>query len=766
MPPLDQASETHTTSYTSGLFGAGSPTYWSYSFDDWNFESAADADFSYDYGNQDDDYLTASLDFQASYDMAFGITGEARVDLGSIETEVAVTSNAVAINGGISTADAEIETTVAVASPDPEQTYIDIDLIARLDASIYANANFWAYGIGSTDLTLIDEAVSFDLGGDLIDLTLQDVLDSLDARKLFEVDLGFGALQFGFPVFEYEDAVLNDDGSTVVTGATEAFLNVEIDLDTFLPVPPLGFEFEEEILDVIFAKAEVGIFDAKLNVGLSFEQEITFTPETSVTLVSDGGETLAGGLGEDYLFEEGQQEGEGSFTVTATYDADTTVNLITSLVTGAAVDWKLFYAEFGLTIDIPLVYDNFDDPIAFEFTLADGSIDLGLDFSFEIANTSWVIDGESWTEVYTVTYENDVTVASGANFAMTTNQTHGRGNNRANEITGSGAANTIVGRGGDDALFGADGNDRLRGDAGTDVLNGGEGSDFAIYGTSTQGLVVDLSNVSHNTGDAATDTLVSIENIIGSAFNDTLVGDDGDNILLGAGGVNVLVGGLGDDTYDWDYDYALSTGDMLFENAGEGTDTVILNEVYALELWDNFENIRVGANYNLSQTILGNSVANVIVGNTNSNALDGRAGDDSLRGAAGNDNLYGGEGNDDLRGGVGDDYLVGGAGTDILVGGVGRDSFMFRASDSTPADPDIIADFDASQSESIILSVSDFSYFSAGAAAFSGIVGELITVIDGANSFLRGDTNGDLVTDFEVQVLNHHVVFADFFFTS
>ncbi len=766
MPPLDQSTVTHTTSYTSGLFGADSPTYWSYSFDDWNFESAESTEFSYSYGNQEDDYLTASLDFAASYDMAFGITGEARVDLGSIETEISATSNSAVINGGISTADAEVETLVTVASPDPEQTYIDIDLIARLDASVYANANFWAYGIGETDVSIIDQEVSFDLGGDLIDLTLQDVLDSLDARKLFEVDLGFGALQFGFPVFEYDDAVVDDNGNTVITGATENFLNVEIDLDTFLPVPPLGFELEENFLEVIYLNAELGIFDAKLNVGLAFEQELTFTNETSVTLVSEGGETLTGGLGEDYLFEEGKQEGEGSFSVTATYDVDTMVNLVTSLVTSAVVDWKLFYAEFSLIVDIPLVYDNFDDPIEFAFTLAEGSIDLGLDFSFEIAETSWTIDGDSWTEVYTVNYENDVTVASGRDFTLTTHQEIGRGNGRANVITGSVADNLILGSAGNDSLSGEDGSDRLRGDAGFDTLNGGDGSDYALFNTSREGLVVDLSDASNNTGQAATDTLVSIENIIGSAFDDVLTGDDGDNILLGRGGVNTLEGGLGNDTYDWDYDYTRGTGDTLVEQADGGIDTVIMNEVYAQELWDNFENIKVAADYNLSFSFLGNSVGNVMTGNQNSNVLHGRGGDDTLRGLGGNDNLYGDDGNDQLRGGDGNDYMISGTGADTLYGGDGSDGFAFFAFDSDTEVVDVIMDFDRSQSDRITLNINSYNYFSGFNDNFSGSAGDLIVVLDGGNSYLRGDANGDNIADLNVLVLNNYVNFADLSFSS
>ena len=41
-----------------------------------------------------------------------------------------------------------------------------------------------------------------------------------------------------------------------------------------------------------------------------------------------------------------------------------------------------------------------------------------------------------------------------------------------------------------------------------------------------------------------------IENVIGSAFSDLLVGSDADNTLIGNGGHDILLGGLGSDTLD------------------------------------------------------------------------------------------------------------------------------------------------------------------------------------------------------------------------
>lgn len=122
----------------------------------------------------------------------------------------------------------------------------------------------------------------------------------------------------------------------------------------------------------------------------------------------------------------------------------------------------------------------------------------------------------------------------------------------------------LRGHDGADFLFGEDDNDRLVGDAGGDRLDGGSGIDTAIYtysGARSPGLE-DGVEVSLRTGlgkyaDAEGDTLVNIENLQGSQFNDVLEGNDGENrltgmdgddVIMGAGGNDKLYAGDGDDT--------------------------------------------------------------------------------------------------------------------------------------------------------------------------------------------------------------------------
>jgi serralysin len=123
-----------------------------------------------------------------------------------------------------------------------------------------------------------------------------------------------------------------------------------------------------------------------------------------------------------------------------------------------------------------------------------------------------------------------------------------KGGTGSDTITGNAAANALWGNGGNDRLIGGDGNDNLFGGAGADRLDGGNGTDLANYSNATAGVVADLFSPGSNTGEAAGDTYVSIERLYGSAFNDSLRGDNGANLLNGLAGNDVLNGRDGNDT--------------------------------------------------------------------------------------------------------------------------------------------------------------------------------------------------------------------------
>ncbi|SUQ64644.1 retention module-containing protein [Pseudomonas wadenswilerensis] len=118
-----------------------------------------------------------------------------------------------------------------------------------------------------------------------------------------------------------------------------------------------------------------------------------------------------------------------------------------------------------------------------------------------------------------------------------------------NDTLNAGAGNDVlIGGDGNDFLYGGDGNDQLIGGAGDDLLDGGAGIDTASYSGAASAVTVNLNTAGgQNTGGAGTDTLVAIENLIGTDYNDTLTGNGNANLLHGGLGNDTLIGGGGDD---------------------------------------------------------------------------------------------------------------------------------------------------------------------------------------------------------------------------
>jgi Ca2+-binding RTX toxin-like protein len=111
-------------------------------------------------------------------------------------------------------------------------------------------------------------------------------------------------------------------------------------------------------------------------------------------------------------------------------------------------------------------------------------------------------------------------------------------------LTGGDASDILSGDAGDNTLTGGLGDDILSGGHGNDTLSGGGGSDTAGF-VGDDAVVVDLvAGTATGQGD---DTLDDIENVVGSAGDDTIAGDGGDNVLVGGQGADMLSGGAGDD---------------------------------------------------------------------------------------------------------------------------------------------------------------------------------------------------------------------------
>lgn len=105
----------------------------------------------------------------------------------------------------------------------------------------------------------------------------------------------------------------------------------------------------------------------------------------------------------------------------------------------------------------------------------------------------------------------------------------------------------VVGSRHDDVIVGSNGNNVIEGGGGADWINGAGGVDTVSYASSSQGVRVDLSGqdiegVGHGWGgDAQGDSLLSIENVIGSQHNDTMIGTRGNNVFTGGAGVDTFV---------------------------------------------------------------------------------------------------------------------------------------------------------------------------------------------------------------------------------
>lgn len=232
---------------------------------------------------------------------------------------------------------------------------------------------------------------------------------------------------------------------------------------------------------------------------------------------------------------------------------------------------------------------------------------------------------------------------------------------------GNASDNTITGGAGDDILFGG---------AGSDTLNGGAGFDTADFSQASSGVVARLdSGLVSQDGDGGTDTLTSIEALVGSSFDDLLIGGLGDDLLDGGLGRDVLIGGAGNDLIrggqgvpnelyggEGDDTYILDANDTIVELAGGGIDTVRAT-INVVNLADNIEN--------LIFTGTGGFIAN---GNAQDNVIVGGSGDDILSGGGGYDILIGGQGNDTLYGGSG--------AANEVYGGDGNDTYVLDADDT------------------------------------------------------------------------------------
>ncbi|MGL4965276.1 MAG: beta strand repeat-containing protein [Inquilinus sp.] len=278
-------------------------------------------------------------------------------------------------------------------------------------------------------------------------------------------------------------------------------------------------------------------------------------------------------------------------------------------------------------------------------------------------------------------------------------------------LTGDGGANILDGRNGGDVLDGGAGDDRLRGGATGDVLRGGAGADTAVYDDATGALTVNLQ-AGTTGGWAQGDVLTRIENLIGSAFADTLRGEGGVNILDGSAGDDLLEGRAGADTLQGGA--GIDTATYVQSTAGVTVDLasgVNSGGEAQGDVLQSIENLTGSA---FADTLRGDAGANGLDGGAGADLLDGGAGIDTARysasaaavtvdlrigtgtggdaqgdvlqnienivGSAFADILQGSAAANVLSGGDGDDLINGYGGADALDGGAGIDTVYYNGS--------------------------------------------------------------------------------------
>jgi Ca2+-binding RTX toxin-like protein len=218
-------------------------------------------------------------------------------------------------------------------------------------------------------------------------------------------------------------------------------------------------------------------------------------------------------------------------------------------------------------------------------------------------------------------------------------------------LIGSDFADSLTGDGDANSLSGGAGGDTLVGGLGADTLNGGSGTDTASYADASTAVIVSLQTGSASGGDGS-DTLIQIENLVGSAFDDLLTGSSGDNILQGGGGRDTLLGAAGNDLIDG----GVGKNTASYAGAASGV-TVKLSLTTAQDTGGGGTDTLI----NIAD-LLGSGQADFLYGNARDNRLTGGNGADFILGGGGDDRIDGGERNDTLGGGGGDDLINGGSG--------------------------------------------------------------------------------------------------------
>ena len=297
---------------------------------------------------------------------------------------------------------------------------------------------------------------------------------------------------------------------------------------------------------------------------------------------------------------------------------------------------------------------------------------------------------------------------------------HLTGSDHDDRLTGDHRANTLTGGKGDDSLRGMAGVDTLIGGPGADHLDGGEDAreddnlipardatdlngdgdtddpgeaaivqalasvDVATYAGAMAGVTVNLASGRGTAGDAMGDTLVNIEQVVGSSNDDTFIAGPGpDNVVGGGHDGDDPEGGT--DTEDGDtISYELSPEAVTIDLTAAANTDALGNTVVGLQgAQGDQDSYAVGDTLAGIENVIGSDEDDNITGDANANRLMGGDGKDTISGGDEADTIMGGDGVDTLNGDGGADTIMGGAGGDTIDGGAENDTITGGAGDDT-----------------------------------------------------------------------------------
>ena len=389
-----------------------------------------------------------------------------------------------------------------------------------------------------------------------------------------------------------------------------------------------------------------------------------------------------------------------------TYNGTTNTGSVIAGGGRAGVDTLVDFARAMSGTGYPIVYGT-DGADSFTLTLTDTQIWMGVVAGRGVDSYSLNLRGDSmvrldfrgnWFEWNQAPQGLvlDLTRASGqvVNDGFGNSETITRTGEGWLEINGTRHADNIMGGAGREVFISGGGND---------TMDGGGGFDRVRYDRNeiTSALMVNLATGTATgqwQGSAFTHTLRNIEEIRGSrSFDDTLIGDDGNNRIDARDGNNLIRDGAGNDTV-----YGGAGNDTIRAGSGQdrfdggaGVDLLVLDVsgqapgAFVVET-----DLTAGTNGGRGMTVGRDVLVSIeqvqvigtlnawINGNADANALTGGDGNDTLLGLAGDDVLTGGLGNDFLQGGAGNDRIFTGAGNDTVWAGAGQDLVQVQGDDS------------------------------------------------------------------------------------